>query len=183
MPVGQLTAQRQLVAAMLLRQSRTLSGDRVERASLRAYVCFMILAKIDRWIGLNLFIPPIIKLCQVTRQTQFAVSRLFWFLAALDAFYRAETLVWSILWGAICIVMLISAGRRADSPTASFMFLRMLALALLVIDLLAGLVTSEWSGVEIWLLVLIAEYAATIRTLPPTEPSREKRATEASAGQ
>lgn len=142
----------------------------------------MILAKFDRWIGRNLFIPPIIKLCQVTRQTQFAVSRFFWFLAALDAFYRAESLFWSILWGGISVVMLITAGRRADSPTASFMFLRMLALVLLFMDLLAGVVTGEWSGVEFWLFVLTAEYAASIRTLPPSELSKEKKRTEASAG-
>ena len=36
-----------------------------------------------------MFVPPIVKLCQLTRQTQFAVSRLFWFIAALDGFYHA----------------------------------------------------------------------------------------------
>jgi hypothetical protein len=36
------------------------------------------------------------KLCQMTRQSQFAVSRLFWFIAALDGFYRAETLLSSL---------------------------------------------------------------------------------------
>lgn len=156
-------------------------SNRVESLSEHNYVAQMTLAKVDRWIGRNLFVPPIIKLCQITRQTQFAVSRLFWFLAALDAFYHAETLFWAILWGGISVVMLISAGRRADQPTASFMFLRMLALLLLVLDLFAGVVTGEWSGVEFWLLVLIAEYAATIRTIPPTELSKQ-RETHASAG-
>lgn len=52
----------------------------------------MFLTKIDYWIGKNLFVPPIVKLCQLTRQSQFAMSRLFWFIAALDGFYRAETM-------------------------------------------------------------------------------------------
>src|SRR3546814_5005009 len=55
------------------------------------YAALMSFAKIDQWIGKTLFVPPIIKLCQLTRQSQFAVSRLFWFIAALDGFYRADT--------------------------------------------------------------------------------------------
>lgn len=136
---------------------------------------WMIFAQLDRWIGTHLFIPPIIKLCQVTRQSQFAVSRLFWFLAALDGFYRAESLFSSVLWGGISVFMLITANRRADQPTASFMFVRVLALFLLVLSLVAGLATGRWTGAEFWLLVIIAEYAASIRTLPPDKRTERKR--------
>ncbi|MBA3678263.1 MAG: hypothetical protein H0W74_12820 [Sphingosinicella sp.] len=132
----------------------------------------MLFAKIDRWVGTNLFIPPIIKLCQLTRQSQFAVSRTFWFVAALDGFYRAETLFWSIVWGAMSLFMMITATRRADSPTGSFMFFRMLALVFLAIDLARGAATGQWAGSEFWLFVLIAEYASTIRTVPPRESSK-----------
>lgn len=126
-------------------------------------------AKIDLWIGKTLFVPPIIKLCQLTRQSQYAVSRLFWFIAAMDAFYRAETLFSSILWGGMSIVMMVSATRRADMPTASLLFFRMLALAFLGIDIGQGAATGEWAGTEFWIFVLIAEYAATILTVPPKE--------------
>ena len=51
----------------------------------------MTLTSVDVWIGRTLFLPPIIKFCQLTRQSQFAVSRLFWFLAALDGFYQADS--------------------------------------------------------------------------------------------
>ena len=129
----------------------------------------MFFTKVDDWIGKTLFIPPIIKLCQLTRQTQFAVSRTFWFIAALDGFYRAETLFSSILWGGMSVVMMITASQRADSPVASFMFFRLLAMVFLLLDLLKGVVTGEWAGSEFWVLVLIAEYAATIRTVPPRE--------------
>lgn len=129
----------------------------------------MSFAKIDHWIGKTLFIPPIVKLCQLTRQSQFAVSRLFWFIAALDGLYRAETLFGSILWGGISLVMMISAGWRADRPTRSSMFFRLLAVALLVVELLRGATTGEWAGFEFWIFVLVAEYAAIIRTIPPRE--------------
>ena len=131
----------------------------------------MSFAKIDHWIGRTLLVPPIIKLCQLTRQSQFAVSRMFWFIAALDGFYRAETLFGSIIWGGISVIMMIGATRRADVPTNSFLFFRLLAIVLLVIDLLQGAAMGVWAGIEFWLFVLIAEYAAIIRTIPP----REKR--------
>ena len=136
------------------------------------YLTHMFFAKLDAWIGKTLFIPPIIKLCQLTRQTQFAVSRLFWFIAALDGFYRADTLFSSILWGGLSVVMMITATKRADSPAASFMLFRLLFLLFLALDLLSGAMTGKWAGVEFWMFVLTAEYAATIRTIPPTELSK-----------
>ena len=132
----------------------------------------MSFAKIDSWVGKTLFIPPIIKLCQVTRQSQYAVSRLFWFIAALDGFYRADTLFSSILWGGVSVIMMITATRRADSPTESFRFFRMLGLLFLVLDVVTAAATGKWAGVEFWVLVLIAEYASTIRTVPPVETSK-----------
>lgn len=145
---------------------------KVEQWSSGTYLLCMSLAKFDAWIGKTLFIPPIIKLCHATRQTQFAVSRMFWFIAALDGFYRAETLFSSILWGGMSVIMMITATQRADSPTASFMFFRMLALFFLVLDMVSAAATGEWAAVEFWVFVLFAEYAATIRTVPPKEQSK-----------
>ncbi|OBX18825.1 hypothetical protein A9995_09695 [Erythrobacter sp. QSSC1-22B] len=127
----------------------------------------MSFAKVDHWIGKTLFVPPIIKLCQLTRQSQFAVARLFWFIAALDGLYRAETLVGQVIWGGFSLVMMVTASSRADRPTVSFMFFRLLAVLLLGLDLMRGVTTGEWAGIEFWLFVLVAEYAATIRTIPP----------------
>lgn len=104
----------------------------------------MTLTQIDLWIGKTLFVPPIIKLCHLTRQSQFAVSRLFWFAAALDGLYRAETTMGQVIWGGLSIFMLLTAGRRADSPTASFMFFRLLALALLILELVKTAASGEW---------------------------------------
>jgi hypothetical protein len=132
-----------------------------------AYIPAMIFARIDRWIGTTLFVPPIVKLCQRTGQSQYAVSRLFWFVAALDGFYRSDTLVSSIMFGAMSVFMMITASLRADWPTRSSMLFRMLSLAFLALDIVRGATKGEWVGVEFWVIVLAAEYAASIRTIPP----------------
>ncbi len=131
-----------------------------------------MLTNLDAWLAKTLFVPPIVKLCQLTRQSQFAVSRLFWFIAAMDGFYRADTLLSSIIFGVLSIIMMLTASLRADSPTRSSFWMRMFALFLLIIDLIGGAVTGKWAGAEFWLFVLIAEYAATIRTIPPLDAKR-----------
>jgi hypothetical protein len=127
----------------------------------------MSFAKVDHWIGKTLFVPPIIKLCQLTRQSQFAVARLFWFIAALDGLYRAETVLGQVIWGGFSLVMMVTASSRADRPTGSFMFFRLLAVLLLGLDLVRGVATGGWAGIEFWIFVLLAEYASIIRTIPP----------------
>lgn len=132
----------------------------------------MTMTRIDLWIGKTLFVPPIVKFCQWTRQSQFAVSRLFWFVAALDGLYRAETWFAATLFGSMSIVMMIAASMRADVPKASSMWFRMVALALLTLDLIRGIGTDQWAGIEFWVFVLIAEYATTIRTIPPLQDGK-----------
>jgi len=129
-------------------------------------------ASIDLWVGKTLFLPPIIKFCQITRQSQYAVSRLLWFVVALDQLRLAETLGQQIVAGLFSIVMMLTASLRADMPAFSWRWFRLMALALLVLDVLHGVRSGDWAGVEIWLIVLFAEYAATIRTIPPAEVRR-----------
>jgi hypothetical protein len=155
-------------------KSTNLNGDKLQEHGLRvAQLCFcsysgdMNFIEIDHWIGKTLFVPPIIRLCQLTRQSQFAVARLFWFIAALDAFYRAGTLFSSILWGFMSLCLMLTASLRADRPTASSMFFRLLSICFLLVDLAKSATTGKWAGTEFWIFVLIAEYAGTIRTLPP----------------
>jgi hypothetical protein len=139
----------------------------------------MILTTIDHWIGKTLFVPPIIKLCQMTGQSQFAVSRLFWFIAALDGFYRSETLVSSIIFGVMSIFMMLTASLRADMPALSSVWFRMLALGFFALDLVKGVAKGEWLGTEFWVFVLIAEYATTIRTIPHLERKVKAKAVKA----
>jgi hypothetical protein len=132
--------------------------------------------RFDAWLGRTMFVPLVVRVCQLTRQTQYAVSRLFWFIAALDGFYRAESALTSVLFGVISLMMAVSASLRADSPTRSFLWFRLMAVAFFLLDLLDSLATGEWAGIEFWVLVLIAEYASTIRTIPPRQTKTEGRA-------
>ena len=129
----------------------------------------MTLTEIDGWVGKTLFLPPIIKLCQVTRQTQYAISRLLWFVVALDQLRLANTLGERIIAGVFSLFMMVTASLRADMPAVSMMLFRILAIAMLVIDVVHGAAAGQWRGIEVWLLILFAEYAATIRTIPPAE--------------
>ena len=142
----------------------------------------MSMTNIDVWIGKTLFVPPIIRLCQATRQSQYAVSRLFWFITALDQLRIATALSTQIIAGLFSLFMMFTATFRADIPAFSMMWFRMMALILLLLDVFSGVVSGAWKGVEIWVLVLFAEYAATIDTIPPIEdrkPAKSLRADEA----
>jgi hypothetical protein len=132
----------------------------------------MSLTAIDLWVGKTLFLPPIIKFCQMTGQSQFAVSRLMWFVTALDQLRLAETLGQQIFAGLFSLIMMLTASLRADMPAFSMMWFRMLALILLILDVMHGARSGAWEGVEIWVTILFAEYAATIRTIPPADVKR-----------
>ena len=132
----------------------------------------MFLAQVDHWVGKTFFVPPIIKFCQLTRQTQYACSRLFWFLAGLDGLYHAHSLGGYVFWGGMSLLMAFTATLRANSPTMSLRLFRLLGLVCLAYDVVHGALAGAWAGSEFWILVLVAEYAATIRTIPPVESAR-----------
>jgi hypothetical protein len=136
-------------------------------------MALMIFTAFDAWVGKTLFVPPIVRFCQATRQGQYAVSRLFWFLVALDQLRLADTLAGQIFAGLFSLFMMLTASLRADMPAYSMIGFRLLAMALLVLDVTHGVAAGAWKGVEIWVLVLFAEYAATIRTIPPTETKQK----------
>jgi hypothetical protein len=138
-----------------------------------------VLTRLDTWLGKTLFLPAIIKLCHVTRQSQFAVSRLFWLAAALDGLWRADSLFLLVLFGLISLLMVVATALPVDFPTRSSLLMRMLALLLLAQDLWSGATSGQWAGAEFWLIVLLAQYAATIRTLPPTEQGSTSKAAKA----
>ena len=141
----------------------------------------MTLAALDLWLGKALFLPPIIKLCQVTRQSQYAISRLLWFVVALDQMRLAQTIGQQILAGLFAVAMMLTASLRADMPAFSWRWFRLLALVLLVLDVVQGVRAGTWEGAEIWLLILFAEYAATIRTIPPTDAQRREKISKGQA--
>jgi len=139
----------------------------------------MSLQGIDKWVGQTLFIPPIIKLCQASGQSQFAICRLFWFIVALDQLRIAETLTGQIIAGIFSIIMMLPASLRADMPAYSMRGFRIIAMILLALDVFHGAASGDWLGIEIWALILCAEYAATIRTIPPKDVRKTVRANAA----
>ena len=141
----------------------------------------MSITEFDVWVGRTLFVPPIVKFCQITKQSQYAVSRLFWFITALDQLRIATSLTSQIIAGLFSLFMMVTASLRADMPAFSMRWFRMMALAFLALDVASSLVGGTWRGVEIWVLVLFAEYAATITNIPPAED--KKRAAELKARQ
>lgn len=135
----------------------------------------IVLRKFDLWIGKTLFIPPIVKLCHLTRQSQYAVSRLFWFMAMLSGLYRADTAADYLIFGMGSFFMMLTASLRADHPTASWFWFRMVAFLGLAMRLGSAIAGASLIGIEYWLFILFAEYAATIRTLPPRESGKKLR--------
>ncbi|KKW92280.1 hypothetical protein [Sphingobium chungbukense] len=137
----------------------------------------MILTRLDAWLGMNLFHPPIILLCQLTRQTQYAMYRALWFFACCHATYYAKDDGWG--WAAFLwlwtIITFISAAFTPDVPTQSFGLFRFFVWSMLVIDLIGIASGGALHSLAIRnLIILFAEYAATIKAIPPRR-KRERR--------
>jgi hypothetical protein len=71
---------------------------------------------------------------------------------------------------------MLSASLRADMPAYRMRGFRIIAMVLLALDVFHGVASGDWLGLEIWALILFAEYAATIRTIPPKEERKAERA-------
>ncbi|MFD2497663.1 hypothetical protein ACFSTI_00775 [Rhizorhabdus histidinilytica] len=106
----------------------------------------MSMVDIDVWVGKTLFVPPIIKLCQLTRQSQYAISRLFWFITALDQLRIATSLTSQIIAGLFSLFMMVTASLRADIPAFSMRWFRIVALVFLLLDVFSGVVSGQWKG-------------------------------------
>lgn len=126
-----------------------------------------MLSRIDLWIGKTLFLPLIIKLCHLLRQSQYAIARLFWFAAMLSGLYRADNFVDYLIFGLGSLIMMLTASLRADRPRRSQLWFRIFAIAALTMRIMTVIAGGSLVGIEFWIFVLIAEYATTIRTLPP----------------
>lgn len=140
--------------------------------------------RIDAWLGKHLFHPPIILVCQLTGVTQYALYRYLWWGVALWMLWsqRNESWGFAALFIFFAFVRTLSAGIAPDRPRAGSAWVRaffLISVSLQIIELLAigGLAISITQTIAI----LFAEYALTIRTIPPRE-TREKSRREAEAG-
>jgi hypothetical protein len=137
------------------------------------------LERIDRWIGRRIFHPPIVALCQRTGMSQRAVARYGWMLATWTLLMRISfgSLGGWVISIFVIVVTIIETARAAINPEAPIPrldLLRRIILISTVLDIVAlAIATSQrgFPGFEwkyAWdLFALIAEYAKTIRTIPP----------------
>lgn len=129
--------------------------------------------RLDFWLGKNLFQPPIILLCQLTGMTQYAVHRYLWWAIVLYMIWRIDGddhWLWKtflLIWG---IGHTISAGLAPDRPLEASDFMRRFFVAFLPIETICVLLGKPPSVTL--LPILFAEYALTIRIIPPRETKK-----------
>lgn len=135
--------------------------------------------RIDLWIGKTLFVPLIIRLCQATGMTQYAVARYSTLIAILCLLVNRPTDVggWLIyaLLAAVAVLHVCFAALNPNMPRQASragyrMFLILIFLTLVVLPMVFGAPFRTSS--LYWVFCLIAEYATTITTIPPLEEKK-----------
>jgi len=139
-----------------------------------------MLIRAEAWLAARMFYPPIILLCWVTRQTQYAVHRLLWFVSVLHMFYYSQGIAQHLVLGGLATMHMLSAATRPDVPAVSYGWIRGVLWVSLSLEIMVGLALGAPSHVLVsWTLALYAEYAATIKTLPPPPARRRRRVSSA----
>lgn len=143
-----------------------------------------LIARTDEWLGLKLFHPPIIRFCQWTGYTQHRLHRDMWFAAGLYYAWRAaqdgDPWPWTALLLFLCMVLgLRAALRPASWPETGTRWFRVALWLILALELPAVVLTGEWLRPADNLWLLVAEYAATIATIPPREKKARTKARRA----
>lgn len=143
--------------------------------------------RIDRWFGTRIMHPPIVKLCQLTGLTQFAVSRYAWMLASFTLVMRMHggsiaNIVSATLITLCAVISTLLAALTPNWPGPPLTTIRKVILIIAVVDLIVALVDLQRTGSpqlgwgDAWdCLALVAEYAKTIRTIPPRRTREPRR--------
>ncbi len=133
--------------------------------------------RFDAWIGKTLFHPIIIAVCHLTRQTQYAVHHALWFFAACHTTYFAQGSSWgwvAFLWLWV-LTSFIVAAFAPDMEARPSGFMRGAFWICFVIGVATDSARGSIDdGTVRALLILFAEYAATIKTLPPRKRKEPK---------
>lgn len=123
---------------------------------------------IDTKVGKILFIPIIIRVCQLLRIDQNWFGWACFFLASLDGLYYAQ------LWGTKVIfaigALLMCMVSYWNPPGRSNRWWRLFLIFFILVFIISSVIQNDvpWVlGYDI--IVLFAEYAWTIRTIPPLE--------------
>jgi len=137
------------------------------------------LTRFDAWLGLRVFHPPIIRFCQLTGYTQHKLHRDLWFAVALWVAWRANVddrswwVIGMLLF--LCVIMgLRAAITPASFPGQTWSWFRLLILFWMLFSLPLTIALGEWDKWVDDLAILVAEYAATITTIPPRKRRESK---------
>ena len=147
-----------------------------------------MLAGVDRWLAKRLFVPVIIKWCQKTKMTQYAVFSYCWMAAIMSQiwFWKAsKSWIGWFMWALVLlcgVFSVIRAGLSPDTPIPDRpIFRRVMLATVILLDLIPSVlltaVTRNLSNLldhvmAYNMLVLTAEYALTITRIPPEEKKR-----------
>ncbi|CAN5171244.1 hypothetical protein BH10PSE12_BH10PSE12_37610 [soil metagenome] len=132
------------------------------------YACFMPtwISETDAWLGRTLFFPIIIRICQATGQTQHTVGRLLWFVACACLFSHDARTWYRAVIAILCVAQMLRASLWVSQP-ANMLVVRALWWLLFSIDVLNLFKHHDIGRVTADLLILFAEYAFLVRTIPP----------------
>lgn len=136
-----------------------------------------IFERLDHWLGKTLFVPVIIRICQRAGMTQYRFHRYGLFAAGLYGVGFSEGWLAKGLFAFIALIFCLGATLLGDMPEKpSARFWRLLPVFMLV--LLAALLVPTGKvpiTTGFWLLCAFAEYALTIKTIPPLEAKEPKK--------
>lgn len=146
-----------------------------------------MIRRLDRWVGLRLFHPPIVWLCQQADMTQYALARYAWMAATLTFVARIGSSPYStgtafaVFATVMALTSTIGAALFAHVPTRPSFPMRLLIWGIGIILLTAWLRGLRGNGAFFWemtweLLALTGEYAKTIGTIPPRKRPDQRRA-------
>lgn len=137
-----------------------------------------MIAAIDRWIGKTLFVPPIVRFCQRFGVSQFLVHNYLYLIGSymllIAAIEKNEAVGTTFV---LALILTIKIGRNPEYEGHESRFLRYFLIFTNVIHVAAHVTGKHvlWAGYDwdmscpVGFMWLAAEYARTIKTIPPLE--------------
>lgn len=155
-----------------------------------------MLGSVDRWIGKNLFIPPIVRFCQWSGWSQFAVHNYLYLIGSYMLLAAAIAKGSGGFEFVLALAFTWKIGRDPEYPGYESPLLRFVFIVIFPIHVASHVMGKpflfagpDWDlSCPVSLMWLAAEYARTIKTIPPLESEKpasqqlvEVRATEGEA--
>lgn len=137
-----------------------------------------MIGRIDAWVGKTLFVPVIIRICQAAGITQYRFHWIIWASVNWLSVWRMEWLGWKITSACMAVLFTWIIFNNGDYPQQQRPWLRLFMLFCWASATLARSLDDAVYHV-VFALVLSAEYALTIKTIPPLEAEKRELAKEA----